>query len=438
MLARRPDSGAHAARAAATGAHAEASAILRKTLEQADARRASRKCSSAGRHRLSLRSTSCSSSSSAFPSECSSPTPRARTAASGSPKCLAPTPCAGDGRAVHRVCVVLGDRARTYYFWHWSWGVEWRYFDWMFSRARTMLITLFFVQYLHAPEECMTNEQLNGRRDLRSPSSASSSATGLCCSPAEHRAAQDNTAQDAPSARLPSASGETRIHRRHRAGLRALLLAFAPHFVWAADGYGSDWGWRGHLRDARHLGRLRRRSRGGSTTTTRPRCPATSNERARNACYNVLDIFSNPGRRPHLLCGAGWDEDCSCAPVAPQEVYNVGGLAVAWSDKRHGPRRPPGTQRDCRNDGRLRLEPARGEQLVRRRHCRADRRARAARLHDLGLALLLARRHRREQVGRPLPRHALVSHLAVRGLPGAGRDCRRLRPRHAAPRQQAT
>lgn len=181
----------------------------------------------------------------------------------------------------------------TYYFWHWSWGVEWRYFDWMFSTP-VMLITLFFfVQYLHAPGECMTNEQLSGQSGFAlAIVSIVVFDWAMLLFGLSIELKEDNT-KDWPCLRFLGYFRRNRIHNVAIAlGFLALLLAFWPHFVWAADGYGSDWGWVAIFVTLAIWAVYGVVAWWLYDDDEAQRCPATSNERARNACYNVLDIFS--------------------------------------------------------------------------------------------------------------------------------------------------
>ena len=192
---------------------------------------------------------------------------------------------------------------------------------------------------------------------------------------------EDNT-KDWPCLRFLRYFRRNRIHNVAIAlGFLALLLAFWPHFVWAADGYGSDWGWVAIFVTLAIWAVYGVVAWWLYDDDEAQRCPATSNERARNA---RMSSTSSPrtwpaSSSPMWRCSG--TAKPSCAPVARSESITWAG-AVAWSDKRHGPRRPPAR---ARLPGRRVSAPrARARRaLVRRRHCRADRRARAARLHDL-------------------------------------------------------
>jgi hypothetical protein len=180
----------------------------------------------------------------------------------------------------------------TYYSWCWSWGVEWRYLDWAFSTP-VMLITLFFfVQYLASPEACMTNETLVGQSGF---------ALAIACIVAFDWAMllfglsielkEQNTWAPAWSI-----LGRVRRGNYHNAaiglGFVALVLAFLPHFIWAGDGYGSTGGWVAILVTLAIWAVYGVVAWWLYDDDEAQKNPAVSNESARNAWYNVLDIFS--------------------------------------------------------------------------------------------------------------------------------------------------
>lgn len=180
----------------------------------------------------------------------------------------------------------------TYYFWCWSWGVEWRYLDWAFSTP-VMLITLFFfVQYLAKPEACMTNETLSGQAGF---------ALAIACIIVfdwtmllfglSIELKERNT--------WPSVWGILGMVRRndyHNAaiglGFVALVLAFLPHFIWSFDGYGSTGGWAAILVTLAIWAVYGVVAWWLYDDDEAQKNPAANNESARNACYNVLDIFA--------------------------------------------------------------------------------------------------------------------------------------------------
>jgi len=180
----------------------------------------------------------------------------------------------------------------TYYFWCWSWGVEWRYLDWAFSTP-VMLITLFFfVQYLHKPKACMTNAQLSGE-----PGFALAIVSIIVC---DWAMLLFGLSIELKADRAwPSAWRFLGYFRREKThnwaialGFLALVLAFVPHFVWAADGYGSAAGWVAIFVTLAIWAVYGVVAWALYDDNEAQKDPASNNERARNAWYNVLDIFS--------------------------------------------------------------------------------------------------------------------------------------------------
>ena len=179
-----------------------------------------------------------------------------------------------------------------YYFWCESFGVEWRYLDWAFSTP-VMLITLFFfVQYLANPEACMTNETLVGQAGF---------ALAIACIVVfdwtmllfglSIELKEQNTW--APAWRI---LGMVRRNNYHNAaialGFVALLLAFLPHFIWVGDGYGSTFGWVAIFVTLAIWGVYGVVAWWLYDDDDVQNDTAKNNESARNAWYNVLDIFA--------------------------------------------------------------------------------------------------------------------------------------------------
>ena len=185
--------------------------------------------------------------------------------------------------------LVIGIR---YYFWCESFGVEWRYLDWAFSTP-VMLITLFFfVQYLANPKACMTNEQLSSQAGF---------ALAIACIVVFDWAMllfglsielkEQNTW--APAWNI---LGRVRRGNYHNVaialGFVALLMAFFPHFYWSFDGYGSTLGWVAILVTLAIWGVYGVVAWWLYDEDDVQNDPSKNNESARNAWYNVLDIFS--------------------------------------------------------------------------------------------------------------------------------------------------
>ena len=182
--------------------------------------------------------------------------------------------------------------AVAYYFFHKSFGVEWRYLDWAFSTP-VMLITLFFfVQYLANPKACMTNETLSGQAGF---------ALAIACIIVfdwtmllfglSIELKQSNT--------WPAVWGILGAIRRNHyhnlaigLGFVALVLAFLPHFIWSFDGYGSTFGWVAIFVTLAIWGVYGVVAWWLYDDDDVQNDPCRNNESKRNACYNVLDILS--------------------------------------------------------------------------------------------------------------------------------------------------
>lgn len=180
-----------------------------------------------------------------------------------------------------------------YYFWCESFGVEWRYLDWAFSTP-VMLITLFFfVQYLAHPEACMTNEQLSSQAGF---------ALAIACIVVFDWAMllfglsielKADKLAGWQCLRFLTWVRRNDIHNVAIAlGFVALLMAFFPHFYWSFDGYGSTLGWVAILVTLAIWGVYGVVAWWLYDDDDVQNDPSRNNESARNAWYNVLDIFS--------------------------------------------------------------------------------------------------------------------------------------------------
>ena len=202
--------------------------------------------------------------------------------------------------------------AIAYYFCCQSFGVEWRYLDWAFSTP-VMLITLFFfVQHLADPRACMTNEQLSSQAGF---------ALAIACIVVFDWAMllfglsielKEDKLAGWQCLRFLTWFRRQQYHNLAIGlGFVSLVLAFFPHFYWSFDGYGSAHGWTAILVTLAIWAVYGVVAWWLYDDTDAQKDPATNNERARNACYNVLDIFSkNLAGVIISIVALEWKGDC--------------------------------------------------------------------------------------------------------------------------------